>query len=304
MTLKDQRPKCSLLLAEDDADDRYVIKDILMRDKVLSYQIDECDSVKTVISLHDVKGYDVILLDLGLRDSRGLETLKRLAHFCFDTPIVILTEVDDEAFSTQAMKLGFEEFIPKTELIDGRVDWQIRKAIERHKITQMLYRKATLDNLTGVYNKAYFDEALARALSEHGRSHANLSLAVIDVDNFKDVNDTYGHAAGDECLRIVGRSMLEVSREEDLCARIGGDEFAMLFTHYNQKSGLQGVIERFTELCLDYCRQSETLQDIPLSFSVGMVEYQQGMTPELLFSAADKAMYVSKQSGKSRITLA
>jgi two-component system cell cycle response regulator len=300
----DNRKPCRLLVTEDDPDDRMFLREILERDRVFKYELEYADSVEAVQSLHAEKSFEIILLDLGLSDSNGIGTLKTLRHLSIETPIVVITETDNEALSHEAMALGYEEFIPKSELASGRVDWQIRKAMQRHKITTELYRQATIDDLTGVYNRAYFYENLERAMSEHDRSEQSMSLAVIDVDDFKFINDRYGHQAGDEVLRCFGNVVKNICRKQDLCARLGGDEFAILFTYFSDRNGPIKVLERIERHFKKEVSKISGLDECQASLSIGLSWHEPGMCHEDFIEAADVAMYQSKSHGKDGITVA
>lgn len=158
------------------------------------------------------------------------------------------------------------------------------------------------DELTGLPNRRAF---LRRLEDEVGRVHRYgfpLALAVIDLDRFKDINDKYGHAAGDEVLRCYSRNILSIFRHHDLVARYGGEEFAVLLPNTDKEGSLRalGKVQK---------RASEShvqLDDTPLAvppFSAGLAVYHPGETPSSLIKRADNALYRAKRMGRNRVEL-
>jgi diguanylate cyclase (GGDEF)-like protein len=185
-----------------------------------------------------------ILLDLGLPDAEGVEGLNRLRIVAPDVPVVVLTGTDDETVGLAALQSGAQDY-----LIKGQVDGQVlarsvRYAIERMQSEQRLHFLAFHDPLTELANRALFADRLRVALAHAQRrtpppdetqgfvvvleTHATPAVLVIDLDHFKVVNDSLGHASGDLLLRAVADRLRAVVRPSDTVARLGGDEFAIL----------------------------------------------------------------------------
>jgi len=152
---------------------------------------------------------------------------------------------------------------------------------------------ATRDHLTGLPNRALFSEALARALAKHGRGSAAPTVIFLDLDRFKAVNDTYGHAVGDELLRAVAQRLLETVRATDLVARLSGDELVILTEPSDDTDhGLTPLLARLQEAFATPFELSCRL--LLASASMGHATAVPGDTPATLMSRADAAMYESK----------
>lgn len=164
---------------------------------------------------------------------------------------------------------------------------------------QVLEDLATTDELTGLMNRRGFFEAFGRELDRAARAPDRESgglLILIDLDNFKAINDTYGHLAGDAALKLVGRTLAHDVRTMDVAARLGGDEFVLLFADTARPAALeraQKLVWRLNHLSLIWYGA-----EIPVRASLGLREYKSGDKADRIFSEADVRLYASKQSGK------
>ncbi len=159
-------------------------------------------------------------------------------------------------------------------------------------------RLAAVDGLTGLANRRQFDSALAREVAVACRRREPLTLAIVDIDHFKEVNDTAGHVAGDEVLRSLGVVLRDATREMDLVARYGGEEFALVLPSCDAQAAL-GVLERVDRSM----RSSGVLRGITVSSGVATLFDHAGDGSGLIV-AADRALYASKRSGRNRATVA
>ncbi len=163
-----------------------------------------------------------------------------------------------------------------------------------------IYDKATRDSLTRTYNRRFFEETLERDTVARNAKGSGLGLIIFDVDHFKKVNDSLGHPAGDAVLREIGRRMPSVIRGEDIFARIGGEEFALILRTSDSKSVAMSA-ERLRVLAHSQAVAFEG-KNIPFSISVGSC-FVSGPTPvsaEQLYKIADEALYEAKHGGRNR----
>jgi diguanylate cyclase (GGDEF)-like protein len=172
--------------------------------------------------------------------------------------------------------------------------------VDKHEENLMreLYRSSRIDTLTRVYNRKYLDDRLRSEFAFSQRHRQNLALILFDVDHFKSVNDRYGHAGGDAVLRQVARCCQDSLRAEDLLARVGGEEFAVLL----RGVGLRGAVQLAERLRMAVEAQvTEHLgQRIQVTMSAGCAT-DRGSTPASLFEAADVCLYQAKRSGRNRV---
>jgi diguanylate cyclase (GGDEF)-like protein len=164
--------------------------------------------------------------------------------------------------------------------------------VERERLLAQLHDVAHTDPLTGLPNRRAWELELKRALAHASRNDESVSLAVLDMDNFKDINDRRGHAEGDSLLIETAHRWSELLRAEDVLARIGGDEFALLMPACTERDAA-AVIGRV-----------RTGTPVPYSCSAGLAAWDGRETGERLFQRADAALYDAKRNGRGRISQA
>ena len=175
----------------------------------------------------------------------------------------------------------------------------IKNALLLEEVSELAIR----DALTGLYNRRRFEEALEQAVAQHRRYDSEATLILMDVDKFKTINDTRGHAAGDAVLRVVAEICLRTTRDTDTVARLGGDEFGILLPH-TPIEGAVRLSERLQEAAAS-ADLPDAAQGVRLSFSQGVAAAgTPGLSsPEALMSAADEAMYTAKRAGGGRASV-
>jgi len=157
--------------------------------------------------------------------------------------------------------------------------------------------EAATDSLTGVANRRGFDETLERWLAQ---SRPNFVLAVLDVDDFKSINDALGHAAGDDVLRYVASCLTQSFRSDDLVARVGGDEFAVLAAGLTSRQAEHRLAGVLTRIAAGKDGEEGRPPSVP-TLSCGLTECAAGDTPASLYERADAAQYTAKRHGKNRV---
>lgn len=163
-----------------------------------------------------------------------------------------------------------------------------------------LQRQATTDVLTGMHNRRYFESAMEDYLTEFNKVGSSVGLLVFDLDHFKSVNDNYGHDVGDVVLREVALRMRAISREHDIVARVGGEEFAVI-TPYISKEQLLGVAERYRQM-VEALKINHGNVVIRPTISVGIATSEGGiLNADDLFRAADKKLYEAKSNGRNQV---
>ncbi|MGD8861496.1 MAG: GGDEF domain-containing protein [Myxococcales bacterium] len=174
-----------------------------------------------------------------------------------------------------------------------------------HEAERRRYEMSVRDGLTGLYNRRHFDERLAGEFSYAVRHTSDLSVIIVDIDHFKQINDRWGHPAGDEVLRQVAGALSKALRTEDFVARYGGEEFAVVARGI-PRSGAVALAERLRQQVAALRLHMER-ELIPVTISAGVAHNRAGLpisTPEALVSFADEALYAAKHGGRNRVETA
>lgn len=184
----------------------------------------------------------------------------------------------------------------------------IAEKLKRGEITSVEFAKEqakkTLeefkDPLTGLFNRKFFNQEIELVVARAERHKEPLTLAVLDIDSFKQINDLYGHPTGDQVLTALGELVKGNVRASDVAARIGGEEIAILLPATN-KDGAEELAERLLANIHEAKIKNKEEIEIKFTVSIGIASFNKGMTSEELISNADKALYKAKDKGKDRI---
>ncbi len=243
---------------------------------------------------------DLLLLDIEMPKPDGWEVCRILKADARtkDISVIFLTAEADSAQKIQGLELGAVDYVTKP-CDPAELKARVRSALRTKELIDLLSHQAMIDGLTGVRNRGYFDQRLAAELASNKR-HGTSSLACViaDVDHFKQFNDRYGHAVGDEVLRQVGRIFRNSARAEDIVCRYGGEEFVALLprTSLEQATAFaERVRNELESTSLPY-RNGQL--KITASFGVSDLATAGSDT---LVEAADRAMYAAKNAGRNRV---
>lgn len=216
------------------------------------------------------------------------------AYVIYDLGSTNGTYVNDELIDEIVLRDGDQIKIGRTIfkfIVSGNMEAQYHEEI---------YRLMTVDGLTELYNKRYFNEALDREASRSRRYQRTFSLVLFDIDHFKSINDTYGHLAGDAVLRQLGALVRTRVRRDDVPARTGGEEFAVILPEVG-RSGARHLAEK-----LRVAIESATFRfegtTIPVTISAGVAEWTpESSDPQELVKEADERLYEAKRGGRNRV---
>ena len=287
-----------VLLVEDNPGDARLIREMLAEAKGTRFNLERVDRLSMGLERLAAGGFGVALLDLSLPDSSGLDTFARVYAQAPQVPTIVLTGLADEALALKAVREGAQDYLVKGQVDSPLLVRAIRYAIERKKLEEAIRQLAYHDSLTGLPNRTLFNDRLAVALAHARRNREKLAVMLLDLDQFKEVNDTLGHSVGDQLLRAVGHRLRSLLRESDTIARMGGDEFMLLLPGItpaeNGANIAQKVLEAFGEpFAVDG-------QDLHITTSIGIAIYpSDGEDIETLVRNADIALYRAKGQGRN-----
>lgn len=259
---------------------------------------------------------DVVLMDAEMPDGNGFEACRRFkeSDILREVPVIFVTAHDDVAFEARALEVGAADFLPKP-ISAPRVQMRVRLHLQLKKQMDELRALSRTDGLTKLPNRRAFDETLVRECRRAVRTTHPISLVMLDVDHFKAYNDTYGHPAGDTCLRAVARVVERAARRAtDFPSRIGGEEFALLLADTPPDAAhriAQALRASVAAANLEH-RASKVAPHVTVSVGVacldsvflgpdGAAKTTDSWRRRALLEAADRALYLAKAGGRNRV---
>jgi len=292
----------NVLLIEDNPGDSRLIQILLAEAEDANFVLTTAERLSIGIDRLRGGSFDVVLLDLSLPDSSGLDTLRRLQAPMTSVPIIVLTGLDDRGLALQAVREGAQDFLVKGKLDAELVARAIRYACERHRMMLEIRSMSLIDELTGLYNRRGFVTIAGTQLTLATRNGLSRAVTFIDLDGFKRINDTGGHDAGDKALATIATILKSSFRSSDVIARWGGDEFVVL-TIGIDGAAIADLHDRL-RWNLDG-HNSEAGDNAALAFSLGTAYRDGEMSAVLiddLIAEADEAMYAQKRRRYASVT--
>lgn len=295
-----------VLVCDDDAATRRLMQISLSK---RDFEVVLAENGLACIDKAATYGPDVVLLDINMPGLDGIETCRKLkaSPETSDIPVLFVTgqSQHDDKVIVAALDAGGNDFVSKDapiHVLVARVRSQV--AISRAHIK--LRRLAMTDDLTGVFSRRFLLDSFRRAVknTSRGGGPADLSCLLADIDDFKRINDTLGHIQGDAVLRQVAKTIDRVTRETDVVARFGGEEFVVLMPH----TDIDGAVVGAEKIRAAVARECE-----PVTISIGVAALTNEDTADIrkpggvdlliqsLLRRADKAMYTAKDLGKNRV---
>lgn len=333
MSTHSASPTQQTILIVDDTPDNLLLLQTILGGQ--GYQVQSAHHGREALAITQTRSVDLVLLDITMPELSGFEVCQQLKSnpATQDIPVIFISGLDEAADKVKAFTVGGADYITRPfqlEEVLVRVEnqlnllqlkrqlqeqnsvlrreiWQRQQAESAlQQVNQELHRLATLDGLTGIANRRHFDAYLAQEWRRLAREQEPLALILCDIDNFKLYNDTYGHQAGDHCLRQVAAAISRVlKRPADLVARYGGEEFAMILPHTGQSGVWQvaaAIQQEIAQLRIVHIR-SPLEEYVTLSLGMAYLIPTKPCFTDALIAAADRALYEAKRQGKNRAVL-
>jgi diguanylate cyclase (GGDEF)-like protein len=286
-----------VLLIEDNPGDARLLQEMLAEEPTAPFRLrcaDRLSRAMEVLSSHKI---ELLLLDLSLPDSQGLETFAAVYAHSPKVPIIVLTGNDDDALALSAVKAGAQDYLYKGRLDRELLLRSMHYSIERKRYQEELEHQANYDALTGLPNRNLLHDRLRQAVFAQREIHP-IAVVFIDLDHFKFINDSLGHSLGDKLLATVAERLHSIVRDGDTVARLGGDEFVLILN--DQSKG--DVIFRAMHRILSKVSEPMTIgnQELCITCSAGVSVFpHDGPDVESLLKNADVAMYRAKERGRN-----
>ncbi len=321
--------KISILAVDDRPENLLVLENLLESPELEIVKAGSGDEALSKTIDHE---FALILLDVQMPDMDGYETaeLLRSVKKTSTIPIIFVTAANKEdhhvfkGYESGAVDYLFKPLEPviltskvkifielykqrirleeKTRELDAKVIELEALKLELEHSNKRLRHQSYCDGLTKLPNRRFFDQTLIKEWRRSTRDKKPLSMLLIDIDNFKAYNDTYGHLAGDDCLRKVATQLLEtIFRDVDTIARYGGEEFAVILPETDSDGGemvAKRMLESISALHIEH-ETSQTGNHVTISIGLGTVMPTDDFRETTLIDLADKALYRAKESGRN-----
>ena len=309
------QPNLKILLVDDDPEFANILKIRLSKEKNPPLEITCVPDLQGTLNALEKQAWDIVLLDLMLPDSNGIQTFVRVQNQARHTPIVIITGLDNDALAIDAVRKGAEDYVVKAELNSKLLMRIVHHAIDRHRIKEKLAsvtgrlretnlrleKMAVLDPLTELYNRRGLQQVLNRETQMMVREGGPMMALVIDIDDFKKINDTLGHPVGDILLKETAKQIRASLRISDHVARIGGDEFILILP----KTSLHEAVQLADRLRVAISNTTISFADkemVRVNASIGIIPVPEEIsTVDELLAIADPILRRSKTNGKNRV---
>jgi diguanylate cyclase (GGDEF)-like protein len=284
-----------ILIIDDSAADRALAEFHLADEE---YEIVVAHGGAAGLEAVDFEKPDLILLDVRMPDMTGFEVCRRLqeSETARMIPVIFLSGTCDVADKIRGLDVGAVDFVSKP--FDAfELKARVRAALRTKRLQDVLRDRALIDPLTELYNRRGFNDRLEQEWARSIRYGSVLALVMMDIDNFKRVNDLFGHPAGDSALRQVARRLADTCRQSDAPFRYGGEEFAFILPQSSAASA-EDLAQR---LRLAVCSKPFTVAggDLDLTASFGAAGNEGMSDRDGLVTAADAALYLAKAAGKN-----
>jgi diguanylate cyclase (GGDEF)-like protein len=298
-TKSDQHDSVPVVLLVDDSQFVHRLLDARLRSEAISLLEARDGKAGLEKAIKEVPA--LILLDLDMPVMDGFETLRELKEnpITRDIPVIVLSGMNSSQDKVAAFDLGAIDFVTKPfELTELRA--RVRSSLKMSALLQMLSQKAQIDGLSGLFNRTFFDERFQEEYDRAMRHSQPLSVALIDLDHFKSINDTYGHPAGDMVITGVAKIIQHESRSIDIACRYGGEEFVLIMPETDTEQA-HTLCQRIRQRCEVTKWARHPSRAVTLSVGlVGTVDSSTAKcTPSSWLEMVDKNLYQAKKSGRN-----
>ncbi|WP_456271237.1 diguanylate cyclase domain-containing protein [Bacillus sp. AK031] len=288
-----------VFLVERDTDFLIYIKDYLERKGFHVFAFTDCD--KAISALYDIKP-DCILLDILHERENDLDRLSQMTKTVKTqyVPVMVISDISSDTIRMASYKKGADDFISKPFILE-ELYVRMNRQIERKGFVDHLI---LVDELTGLYNRKYLLKSFTQLCSRQWEEDQNLSIAFLDLDHFKSVNDQHGHLTGDAVLKGFSQFVRKRLRPEESLIRYGGEEFVLLAPNLSAeecKNRLDKILKEFSSLSF----KGEQGKEFACTFSSGIAEVDATVSTSLSYwlDLADLALYTSKENGRKQVTI-
>jgi diguanylate cyclase (GGDEF)-like protein/PAS domain S-box-containing protein len=296
----------TVLYVENNLDDVEQVDQILK--SMGQMRLNHAADIPAAFEILKKEKVDLILLDFLLPSGTALDFFMEMQRHKIDRPVVVITGQGDDMIAPKVLQAGAYDYLLKSELSPETLPRALANALEKSRLkkevrqaVEKMSEISTRDELTGLYNRRFMNDVLSQEFSRAKRYQSELSCMILDLDFFKQVNDTMGPAFGDFLLREFALDMMDKVRESDYCFRYGGEEFMILLPN-TDITGAHRTAEKIRKHFETKIYQDKD-QSATVSVSIGVASLNRHhpTDPMTLLAYADKALYKAKSDGRNRV---
>lgn len=295
---KDNSP-LTVLVIEDHPDQRDLLAIVLKRE---GYQVITAANGLEALEKLETENVQIALSDIMMPKMDGFELIKRIRAnpALKNIYLILITARIQEGDRVRGLDLGADDYITKpfsfSELLA-----RVRVGTRVVQYQQHLEHQSQIDSLTGLFNRRAFEKKIHEEFERSKRYHNPLSVLIFDLDNFKSINDTYGHHGGDAALVKISETLREMTRQSDFSARFGGEEFVMILPETDQENALQVANKIHGAVRSSSFGTTNRPFALTVSIGVSSSSTRPYSTWREMLDDADRAMYLAKNTGKDRV---
>lgn len=292
-----------ILIVDDDLSIRDTMQEFI---ETSGYEASVASSAEEALDMLSVSTLEVVITDIMLPGMDGLELTDRIKRD-YEIDVIVMTGYSTEYSYEEAISKGASDFVFKPVRFEElllrlkRVLNERRLNKERVQMLEKLKKLSITDGLTQLFNSRHFYTQLKGEIERFNRYGHKLSLLLLDIDNFKDFNDTYGHLEGDVILVRLGRIIKSCLRKMDTAYRYGGEEFTIILPGTHGEEAWT-VAERLRAAVAAEDFTDGKISDLEITISIGVTQYRREEEISSFVQRADQAMYQSKQAGRNKVS--
>ncbi len=252
--------------------------------------------------------FDMIFLDHFLKEGTSIDFLGKIQKEGVETPVIVFSGHGDEMLASQVIQLGAYDYLPKSRINSESICRVINNTLERARLRNdvkkaqaKMAEMSVVDELTKLHNRRYFVEALEGEFERANRYETDMALIMMDLDDFKRINDTYGHPSGDMVLSEIGKILKKHVRRNDIACRYGGEEFAVILPNVS-RDNIYAAYERFREMVSEHLFEYESNQ-FHITISIGIAFSNDAKSINDLLAHADQALYQAKETDRNKTVI-
>jgi len=292
LTVQEEKQPCRVLIVDDDLQTAEHYAVVLRR---AGMEVRVLEHIPSMLQTLGEYRPELILMDVYMPDCNGVDLARliRQDNMYLDVPIVFLSSESDVEKQLDAIESGADDFLTKP-IQPAHLVSALNSRVLRYRALRSLIMR---DSLTGLFNHSALKEHLARETARARRSRSPLTLAMVDIDHFKRINDSHGHPVGDQVIRALARLLQQRLRRGDIIGRYGGEEFAVIMPGTPPDAAVQ-VLDQ-VRASFATIRHYAEARDFTATFSAGVAELATDGDADTLFRVADQALYRAKHDGRN-----